>query len=922
MERPLPVSVLWIYAVEDAPLALELWARASVLEGQGAICNDRISGDRHTLVAKLRHGARQAAKLQCAEIILLLCSHAFLAGDAWERVLASIDPAQTRIIPIRVSAVTLPPALSALLTLPRDGAPLLGRAARAHALRDVIFSVGAIAALRSERVAPAASEVRRLRAAPSLRIDDVFPIEGTPSITFIEPPTFRELKSELCRMNIGLFVVGAPKAGKTTAVSVAMATMGIPRHDQIWWQGRRPPSLDEVARTLDGLFHATRDTWLFIEDAHHLPDQCYFDAVAGTMKALMDVPGRHAKITLIGAALFIPSVVRAVPELPGRVSFVEIGTDVGPRGSIRMATLLGRGQAAARVAFAHDAEFLSAAGGSCFLAQYLCNMACATAGIRVAPAHTVEIELGVAAVLAAIQPDLAARFLAPMCAFAAFDVDEAQPGGALLALLWMVAWHDDAAIEVDTAALHFPRFAAAFDRLSESGLQEWMRQQPGVQDALHYHADAHTLMLEDPRLRLYLRALDWPAFAAVSGHAHVRFHPADGPWWPPAAIEPSADARTVATAGTAPRCRILHLADLHLESTSQALAAYAELQADLAAQQVDGLEALVVTGDLVAFAATDTYDAARLLLEKIMSRFALTPRQVTLVAGNHDVSWEASANAYEPHRRTRYTGELVEGAHFDRGDGLIEVRDDGAYRARFRAFAELYRAIKGVPYPEAYDEQATLDELPESGLAILGLNSVWQVDHHFRDRVSIRRDALAKVLRKLGPARPGELRLAAVHHPLHDGSGTRIRDARLRQQLAAHGVQLVMHGHNHHANPGLRRDTRAAGRHRIDAIAAGAFGASSTVGPPGYPCAYNLLRVDGEQLMIVTRWRLPGYAWTEYAYSPEVCRIAGELEADALGVRRPDSDRDEDRSNQHGCTVPAHATGSGAGASLPPSASG
>jgi UDP-2,3-diacylglucosamine pyrophosphatase LpxH len=285
---------------------------------------------------------------------------------------------------------------------------------------------------------------------------------------------------------------------------------------------------------------------------------------------------------------------------------------------------------------------------------------------------------------------------------------------------------------------------------------------------------------------------------------------------------------TVAIAGVtstpARSIRILHLSDLHFATKDQATVWYSQLAADLREQQIERLDALVVSGDLVERADPAEYDAARLFLEKLMSGFELSSRQVVLVPGNHDVSWSLSQESYRLHRRKQLPGALVPGTYFEHGLDIVEVRDEGLYRERLRPFAELYRVIKGIEYPLAFEEQGTVDDLPDLGVCILGLNSAWETDHHFRDRASIHPQALANALVKLGAPPAGQLRIAVFHHPIHGGEGSRIRDTAFLQQLAVHGFQLVLHGHVHKADAELYRYDRSEGGRRIEIVAAGTFG--------------------------------------------------------------------------------------------------
>jgi 3',5'-cyclic AMP phosphodiesterase CpdA len=301
--------------------------------------------------------------------------------------------------------------------------------------------------------------------------------------------------------------------------------------------------------------------------------------------------------------------------------------------------------------------------------------------------------------------------------------------------------------------------------------------------------------------------------------------------------------------------RILHLSDLHFATMDQATVSYAQLATDLRQQGiVDRLDALIVSGDLVNRAEPAEYDAARLFLEHLMSGFGLSARQVVLVPGNHDVSWSLAKSAYALKRREEYRGASPPGTFIGHGTDVVEVRDEEAYRRRFQPFADLYHLVKGAEYPLDYLDQGTLDD-PDSCLLICGLNSAWEIDHHFRDRASIHPEALARALLKLGPPSAEQLRIAVFHHPIQSGEESRLKDAAFLQQLAVAGFRLALHGHVHKADAALYRYDRLVGGRQIEIVAAGTFGAPTHEWVPGYPLEYNLLLVAPDKITVETRCR-------------------------------------------------------------------
>jgi 3',5'-cyclic AMP phosphodiesterase CpdA len=221
----------------------------------------------------------------------------------------------------------------------------------------------------------------------------------------------------------------------------------------------------------------------------------------------------------------------------------------------------------------------------------------------------------------------------------------------------------------------------------------------------------------------------------------------------------------------------------------------ARIVADLKAQ---GANHIAVTGDLVNLALPAEYPAARAWLEALGS-----PRDVTLVPGNHD--------AYV---RSGVAASLTHWGDFMQGDDTPPVPSTFPFLRR------------------------------RGPLALIGVStSVPSLPFMATGRIGD--DQLQRLADILEACRGDELyRVLLIHHPPTSRRShylKRLTDApRLRDVLARHGADLLIHGHNH------RHQTvwidGAAGR--IPAIGV----PSASEAPPGEHDAagYNLYRIDGQ----------------------------------------------------------------------------
>ncbi len=303
---------------------------------------------------------------------------------------------------------------------------------------------------------------------------------------------------------------------------------------------------------------------------------------------------------------------------------------------------------------------------------------------------------------------------------------------------------------------------------------------------------------------------------------------------------------------------ILHLSDLHFGTLDQANLWSNQLAADLYNdRKIPHLDALILSGDIANYSTEEEYQAAEQFLHNLRQDFPLNPEQIILVPGNHDLNWKLAKKAYTLIDRDDYDGELIDGHYIEESASVIRVRDEAEYIQRFAHFSQFYETIKQKPYPLDYDQQYTLDHLKEQNLLILGLNSAWQLDHHYKSRASIHMGALTNALTQIrrNPDYRNCLKIAVWHHPLDSAYSDRITDKGFLEQLAVNGFRFFLHGHIHKAETSLYRYDMSTNGRKLDRICAGTFGAPVREWVPGYPLQYNLLKFEDNQLTVYTRRR-------------------------------------------------------------------
>lgn len=221
----------------------------------------------------------------------------------------------------------------------------------------------------------------------------------------------------------------------------------------------------------------------------------------------------------------------------------------------------------------------------------------------------------------------------------------------------------------------------------------------------------------------------------------------------------------------------------------------ADLVADMQAQRPDHI---AITGDLVNIALPPEFVAARTWLDSVGP-----PHDVSLVPGNHD--------AYVHGARNHFPSLW---ADYLRGDDATPGSAAVFPYVRRRGPLALIGVSTAVP------------SAPFMATGRLGHDQ---------------RNALARLLPQLADEKL--FRVLLIHHPPLTSPGrwaARLRDSReLLEMIARHGVELVLHGHDHrHATVWLDGP-----RGRIPAV--GVPSASAATQGHNHPAAYNLFTVSG-----------------------------------------------------------------------------
>jgi CheY-like chemotaxis protein len=307
---------------------------------------------------------------------------------------------------------------------------------------------------------------------------------------------------------------------------------------------------------------------------------------------------------------------------------------------------------------------------------------------------------------------------------------------------------------------------------------------------------------------------------------------------------------------------ILHLSDLHLENAVEAETYLGHLESDLHKNfDRQQLDFVVLSGDVANQSKPEEYEAAKLLINGLKSRFGVDRQNLVIVPGNHDLNYDESEKAYRFIPKRGLAGKLPSEPSYESGDGYRVADDMPAYQRRFHYFSKFYEDVCGKPYALEVEHQGIVIRDSAHHILFLGLNSSWKSDHHFaKESSGINPLTLVRAIDQIKDCNSSWLKIAVFHHPITGAEA--MKDVGFTQQLAVAGFEICMHGHIHQAIENYHQYDNNRG---LRIIGAGTFGAPSKELVPGIPLQYNLLElnpINGKLTVKTRKKEIPSGAWS------------------------------------------------------------
>ena len=343
-------------------------------------------------------------------------------------------------------------------------------------------------------------------------LEQVFTLSGIPTLTFVEPVRYDEIKVSVRTAGRCIVIEGPSGIGKTTTITKAIADLGI-KHDALTLSARRQGDVDLISE----LPNMTNLGTVIVDDFHRLPEDIKA-RLSDFMKVLADAAEQHSKIILIGINKAGQQLVKFADDLGLRIDVFRL--EANPVDKIL--ELIGLGEAALNVSLSHREQIAERAKGSFQIAQLLCYKSCILSKITETTETKTTIHTPVDVVVEDVMVDLGRQFKEAATTFARGSKLRKEGRAPYLHMLRWLADGDEWSLDLSEALNKYPEHKASIGQVLDKGHLVALLDDPEKRELLsanfHFEPSTWILSVEDPKLIFYLKNIIWRAFTRQVGY--------------------------------------------------------------------------------------------------------------------------------------------------------------------------------------------------------------------------------------------------------------------------------------------------------------------------------------------------------------------------------------------------------------------
>ncbi len=346
------------------------------------------------------------------------------------------------------------------------------------------------------------------------RLEEVFKTSGIPTHTFVKPTEYQRLLVSLRTPGRGLVIEGPSGIGKTTSVLKAIEELGL---------GKVTLKLSaRVAydRNLISELPAMQGIGIVLIDDFHRLEPDLKRVIADHLKTLADEERPDSKLIIIGINKAGDALIRFAADLNNRIDTVRFEANPDDR----VEELVSKGEVALNVEISTKHDIVRDTHGSFHIAQMLCRETCFAEGVTEYCNPKKRLQASLPAVREGVLDELGRAFFEPARTFATGPRLRREGRAPYLHMLNWLALSEDWSLQIDQALAQHPEHRGSVGQVIDKGyLEDYLKKNVQLEDAVHYDSATRTLSIEDPKFLYFLRNLIWNKFARQVGFLSTEF---------------------------------------------------------------------------------------------------------------------------------------------------------------------------------------------------------------------------------------------------------------------------------------------------------------------------------------------------------------------------------------------------------------
>lgn len=343
-------------------------------------------------------------------------------------------------------------------------------------------------------------------------LEEVFRLSGVPTITFVHPERYEEIKVSVRTPGRCLVIEGPSGIGKTTTITRVLGELGI-LENVLVLSARRGADVELI----DALPDMGNIGTVIVDDFHRLSEQTKAK-LSDFMKVLADSESPTSKLVLIGINKAGHQLVKFAHDLGLRIDVFRL--EANPIELLEQVVTLG--EAALNITIFEKSAVAARAQGSFQLVQLLCHKVCVLDKVTETQESTKSINTSINVAMEDVIFDLARQFKDAAVTFARGSRLRKEGRAPYLHILRWLSDSEEWSLDLTEAMNAHPGMKGSISQVIEKGWLTALLNDPEKADILnpyfHFEQSTGILSVEDPKLIFYLKNIIWRVFSAQVGY--------------------------------------------------------------------------------------------------------------------------------------------------------------------------------------------------------------------------------------------------------------------------------------------------------------------------------------------------------------------------------------------------------------------